>query len=68
MKRFLIPLALFLALAGFLAVGLNRNPREVPSPLVGRPAPLFNLPQLMSDATANPARSTCATRATAAWR
>jgi len=55
MKRFLIPLALFLALAGFLAVGLNRNPREVPSPLVGRPAPLFSLPQLMSDASASPA-------------
>jgi cytochrome c biogenesis protein CcmG/thiol:disulfide interchange protein DsbE len=46
MKKFLIPLALFLALAGFLAVGLKRDPREVPSPLVGRPAPQFNLPRL----------------------
>ena len=46
MKKFLIPLALFLALAGFLAVGLNRDPREVPSPLVGRPAPEFSLPKL----------------------
>jgi cytochrome c biogenesis protein CcmG/thiol:disulfide interchange protein DsbE len=55
MKRFLIPLALFLALVGFLAVGLNRNPREVPSPLVGRAAPEFNLPRLMSNAAA-PAR------------
>ena len=47
MKRhFLIPLALFLVLAVFLAVGLNRDPREVPSPLVGKPAPSFSLPRL----------------------
>lgn len=46
MKRFLLPLALFVVLVGFLAVGLNRNPREVPSPLVGKPAPAFTLPQL----------------------
>jgi cytochrome c biogenesis protein CcmG/thiol:disulfide interchange protein DsbE len=45
-KKFLIPLALFVVLVGFLAVGLNRDPREVPSPLVGKPAPAFNLPQL----------------------
>lgn len=41
MKRFLIPLALFLVLAGFLFVGLGLDPREVPSPLVGKPAPAF---------------------------
>ena len=46
MRRFLLPLALFLVLAGFLAVGLRLNPREVPSPLVGKPAPDFHLPQL----------------------
>ena len=46
MKRYLIPLALFVVLAGFLAVGLRLNPREVPSPLVGQPAPTFTLPQL----------------------
>jgi cytochrome c-type biogenesis protein CcmF len=39
LKRFLIPLAVFLVLVVFLAVGLNRDPREVPSPLVGKPAP-----------------------------
>ncbi len=44
--RFLVPLALFVALAGFLAVGLNRNPREVPSPLIGKPAPDFAMPTL----------------------
>ena len=35
MKRYLIPLAIFVLMAGFLAVGLKLNPREVPSPLVG---------------------------------
>ncbi len=46
MKRFLWPLAIFLLLVGFLAAGLSLNPREVPSPLVGRPAPAFELPVL----------------------
>lgn len=49
MKRFLIPLALFLVLAVFLAIGLNRDPHEVPSPLVGKPAPMFSLPRLDAD-------------------
>jgi cytochrome c biogenesis protein CcmG, thiol:disulfide interchange protein DsbE len=39
--RFLLPLALFLVLAGFLAFGLRLDPREVPSPLIGKPAPAF---------------------------
>ena len=46
MKRFLWPLAIFLLLVGFLAVGLQLDPREVPSPLVGKPAPAFELPML----------------------
>ena len=46
MKRFLIPLGLFIVLVVFLAVGLNRDPHEVPSPLVGKPAPEFRLEQL----------------------
>jgi cytochrome c biogenesis protein CcmG/thiol:disulfide interchange protein DsbE len=46
MKRFLWPLAIFLLLVGFLAAGLKLNPREVPSPLVGRLAPAFELPLL----------------------
>ena len=51
MKRYLIPLAVFVLMAGFLAVGLKLNPREVPSPLVGKPAPAFELPQLRDPAT-----------------
>lgn len=46
MKRFLIPLGLFVVLVGFLAVGLRLDPHEIPSPLVNKPAPLFELPQL----------------------
>jgi cytochrome c biogenesis protein CcmG/thiol:disulfide interchange protein DsbE len=44
--KFLIPLLLFMVLVGFLAVGLNRDPQEIPSPLVGKQAPAFELPQL----------------------
>lgn len=46
MKRFLWPLAIFLVIATFLALGLGLNPREVPSPLVGKRAPDFSLPVL----------------------
>jgi cytochrome c biogenesis protein CcmG/thiol:disulfide interchange protein DsbE len=44
--KFLLPLILFLVLVVFLAIGLSRDPREVPSPLVDKPAPAFTLPQL----------------------
>ena len=46
MIRYLIPFALFVALVIFLGIGLGLNPREVPSPLVGKPAPAFQLAQL----------------------
>lgn len=39
-----VPLALFVGIVAFLAVGLQRNPQEIPSPLIGRPAPAFQLP------------------------
>jgi cytochrome c biogenesis protein CcmG/thiol:disulfide interchange protein DsbE len=54
MKRFLIPLLLFVVLAVFLGIGLNRDPHEVPSPLVGKAAPAFTLPQLDADAKFSP--------------
>ena len=44
--KFLVPLALFLGLAIFFAVGLTRDPREVPSPFIDKPAPGFKLAQL----------------------
>lgn len=49
MKRiwwFLIPLLAFAVLVFFLARGLNRDPGYVPSPLINKPAPAFDLPQL----------------------
>jgi cytochrome c biogenesis protein CcmG/thiol:disulfide interchange protein DsbE len=44
--RFLLPLLLFLVLVVFLGVGLQRDPREVPSPLIGQSAPAFTAPTL----------------------
>jgi cytochrome c biogenesis protein CcmG/thiol:disulfide interchange protein DsbE len=44
--KFAIPLVLFGALVAFFAVGLTRDPREVPSPFIGKPAPGFQLAQL----------------------
>lgn len=46
MMRFILPFVVFVILAVFLFVGLKLDPREVPSPLVGKPAPAFVLPQL----------------------
>ena len=40
----LIPLLLFAAVVVLLAVGLTLNPREIPSPLIGKPVPEFALP------------------------
>lgn len=44
--RYGLPLGVFLVLIVLLAIGLNLNPREVPSPLIDKPAPAFELPQL----------------------
>ena len=38
------PVVAFVALGALLAVGLTLNPREIPSPLIGKPVPQFNLP------------------------
>jgi cytochrome c biogenesis protein CcmG/thiol:disulfide interchange protein DsbE len=46
MMRFIWPFVVFVALSGFLYVGLGLNPHEVPSPLINKPAPAFNLTQL----------------------
>jgi cytochrome c biogenesis protein CcmG/thiol:disulfide interchange protein DsbE len=50
MKKTLIPLGLFLILVVFLAIGLTRDPREIPSPLIGKAAPLFTAPHLQTPA------------------
>ena len=46
MMRFILPFVIFAVLAVFLYVGLGRKPNEVPSPLIGKPAPAFVLPLL----------------------
>jgi len=46
MRRFLLPLGVFIVIVVFLGVGLTLNPREIPSPLIDKPAPAFTLAQL----------------------
>lgn len=47
-RRFM-PLIAFAVLVVLLAIGLTLNPRLVPSPLIGKPAPEFELPLLLND-------------------
>lgn len=51
MNRYYWILGAFAALVALLAVGLGLNPRDVPSPLVGKPAPAFNLAVLSKPQT-----------------
>jgi cytochrome c biogenesis protein CcmG/thiol:disulfide interchange protein DsbE len=44
--RFLVPALAFAVLIGFFVVGLKRDPGEIPSPLIGKPAPAFALESL----------------------
>lgn len=46
MKKLYWTLGIFIGLVALLAVGLRLNPSEVPSPLIGKPAPAFDLPLL----------------------
>lgn len=43
---FIVPAVVFLVIATFLAIGLTRDPSELPSALLDRPAPDFALPPL----------------------
>lgn len=45
-RLLLVPLALFVALTALLAAGLRRDPGEIPSPLIAKPAPAFQLATL----------------------
>ena len=51
MKRYLIPIGIFVIFFSFLAAGLQLNPREVPSPLINKSTPAFTLPVLGKDNT-----------------
>ena len=46
MTRYLIPVIAFALLVVVFRVGLDRDPTFVPSPLIGKPAPTFELPRL----------------------
>jgi len=46
MWRFIIPIGLFAALAVFLFIGLSRDKETLPSPLIGKPVPQFDLPRV----------------------
>ncbi len=50
MWRYMLPAVLFAVLAGFFYRGLYLNPRYVPSPLIGKPAPEYDLPRLADPA------------------
>ena len=41
---YFVPLIVFVAVGVFFAIGLTRDPREIPPPLIGRPVPAFSLP------------------------
>ena len=49
--RYLVPLAIFVILVGFLYRGLSLDPKLVPSPLVGKPVPMFSLTRLKDPET-----------------
>lgn len=46
---YMLPIVLFLALAGYFAVSLNKNPSLLPSALINKPAPAFALTGLGTD-------------------
>jgi cytochrome c biogenesis protein CcmG/thiol:disulfide interchange protein DsbE len=41
--RYIVPALIFVALVAFFAIGLKRDPRYIPSPLIGKAAPAFDL-------------------------
>lgn len=47
--RYLVPALLLAGLAVLFWIGLQNDPREVPSPLIGKPAPAFDLAHLDRD-------------------
>jgi cytochrome c biogenesis protein CcmG/thiol:disulfide interchange protein DsbE len=46
MLKYLIPLVIFIVLGVFLAIGLKLDPTEIPSPFIGKPAPVFSASRL----------------------
>ena len=42
--RYVVPAAVLAGLVVLFAIGLQRDPSKIPSPLIGKPAPAFDLP------------------------
>jgi cytochrome c biogenesis protein CcmG/thiol:disulfide interchange protein DsbE len=49
--KYVFPLLVFLGVAVLLGIGLTLNPRDLPSTLINKPAPGFNLPRLEQTAS-----------------
>lgn len=50
MSRYLVPLLLVAIMIPVFIIGLNRDPSELPSPFLNKPAPEFELPRLKDPA------------------
>ncbi len=46
--KFFLPAIVFAVIVALFIVGLQRDPTIVPSPFIGKPAPAFDLPELMN--------------------
>ena len=46
---FVLPVVIFAGMATWFAIGLQRNPSNIPSVLIDKPAPDFELPPLLDD-------------------
>lgn len=49
MMKYFLPLGGFILLCGLLFFGLGNDPKKVPSPFIGKPAPAFELPRLYAE-------------------
>ena len=46
MSRYVFPAVTVLLLIPFLLIGLTKDPSQLPSPFIGKAAPVFDLPSL----------------------
>ncbi len=46
---YLLPLLVFLGMSTYFAIGLGKDPSELPSALIDKPVPEFELPPLLED-------------------
>ena len=56
---YILPLLLFAVVAGYFALGLSRDPSVVPSALIDKPVPAFNLDGTVKDLAQPDQASVC---------